>query len=155
MWAEKVASKILERKEEVLEEVRKLLRMPSVSGTGEGIEDVASYLRDWIEGRIGARAQLLRYGGHPIVYAKLDAGKDRTLLFYNMYDVQPPGPPELWEAPPFEAKIVVDSDGRLEILARCSATIFCIDSTSPCASLTSLNVMPRAPEGATVTGTVA
>ncbi|MEM0385369.1 MAG: hypothetical protein QXH64_02845, partial [Nitrososphaeria archaeon] len=104
----KVVEKILSNKDYVVEEVRKLLRMPSVSGTGEGIEDVAGYLRDWIRDRLGATTTLLRYGGHPIVYGRLDSGKDKTLIFYNMYDVQPTGPLELWSSPPFEARIVED-----------------------------------------------
>jgi len=32
----------------LVEEVRKLLRMPSISGTGEGIRETAEYLRDWV-----------------------------------------------------------------------------------------------------------
>jgi len=106
----RVVDRILGSKDYILEEVKRLLRMPSVSGTGEGIEEVAGYLRDWLRDRLGARATLLRYGGHPIVYGELGARKKRTLLYYNMYDVQPPGQLELWESPPFEARVV---DGRI------------------------------------------
>ncbi len=42
-------------------------------------------------------------GGSPVVYAKRRGKSDKTLLFYNHYDVQPPEPLELWESPPFEA----------------------------------------------------
>jgi len=58
----------------LVEEVRRLLRMPSVSGTGEGIVETAGYLRDWLRERLGARVQLLSYDGHPIVYGRLDVG---------------------------------------------------------------------------------
>lgn len=92
----------------LIEEVRRVLRMPSISGTGEGIEETASYLKDWLKDRLGVQAALLRYGGHPIVYGKLDAGSDKTVVLYNMYDVQPAEPLEEWEAPPFEARIVGD-----------------------------------------------
>ncbi|HID40596.1 MAG TPA: hypothetical protein EYP33_00370 [Pyrodictium sp.] len=47
--------------------------MPSISATGEGIEDVASYLAEWIRERLGGSATLLRYGGHPIVYGRVRA----------------------------------------------------------------------------------
>ncbi|HWQ17188.1 MAG TPA: M20/M25/M40 family metallo-hydrolase [Sulfolobales archaeon] len=96
------------KKNDLVEEVRRFLRMPSISGSGEGIEETASYLKEWLENRLGARASLLRYGGHPIVYGVLDVGAERTVIIYNMYDVQPVEPLELWEAPPFEARIVGD-----------------------------------------------
>ncbi|MEB3780735.1 MAG: M20/M25/M40 family metallo-hydrolase [Desulfurococcales archaeon] len=91
-----------------MDEVRKLLRLPSISATGEGIDDTASYLAEWIRERLGGQVTLLRYGGHPIVYGIVGGSGDRRVIFYNMYDVQPPEPLEEWEAPPFEAKIVGD-----------------------------------------------
>jgi acetylornithine deacetylase/succinyl-diaminopimelate desuccinylase-like protein len=96
------------RRDLLVEEVRRFLRMPSISGSGEGILETASYLRDWLSERLGVSASLLSYGGHPIVYGRLDFGADRTVIMYNMYDVQPVEPLELWEAPPFEARIVGD-----------------------------------------------
>ncbi|MET1127871.1 MAG: M20/M25/M40 family metallo-hydrolase [Thermoproteota archaeon] len=95
-------------KDKLVEEVRKLLRMPSVSATGEGIEDVASYLAEWIREQLGGSATLLRYGGHPIVYGSVRGSSSRKVIFYNMYDVQPVEPLSEWEAPPFEARIVGD-----------------------------------------------
>ncbi len=91
-----------------MDEVRRLLRLPSISATGEGIDDTASYLADWIRERLGGQVTLLRYGGHPIVYGIVGGSGDRRVIFYNMYDVQPPEPLGEWEAPPFEAKIVGD-----------------------------------------------
>lgn len=70
-----------------LEEVRSFLRMPSISATGEGIKETAEFLRDWLRERLGASAQLLSYGGHPIVYGRLKGSGDKTVILYNMYDV--------------------------------------------------------------------
>jgi len=92
----------------LVEDVRRLLRMPSISGTGEGIVETAEYLRDFLRDRIGAQAILLSYGGHPIVYGRLNVGSDKTVIIYNMYDVQPVEPLNEWEFPPFEARIVGD-----------------------------------------------
>jgi len=69
--------------QKILEEVINFLRMPSVSGTGEGIEETASYLRDWISDRLNASVELLPLGGHPIVYGKLDSKAEKTLIFYS------------------------------------------------------------------------
>jgi len=104
----RILGEVNRRRDELIEEVRKLLRMPSISGSGEGIKETASYLRDWISERLGAQVTLLSYGGHPIIYGKLDVGADKTVILYNMYDVQPVEPLELWESPPFEARIVGD-----------------------------------------------
>ncbi len=104
----KIQGYVNKNREYLIEEVRKLLRMPSISGSGEGIEETASYLRDWLKERLGVDATLLRYGGHPIVYGKLDVGASKTVIVYNMYDVQPVEPLDQWEVSPFEARIVGD-----------------------------------------------
>ncbi len=99
---------VLSKSSEFVEETRKFLKIPSVSGTGEGIEETASYLKDWLYENLGVKAVLLKYGGHPIVYGRLDVGSDKTVIMYNMYDVQPPEPLDEWVAPPFEARVVDD-----------------------------------------------
>ena len=106
--AEAILDYVRRERDRLVEEVRGLLRMPSVSATGEGIGEVASYLRDWIRERLGGQATLLSYGGHPIVYGLVRGSGGDRVVFYNMYDVQPPEPLDAWEAPPFEARIIGD-----------------------------------------------
>jgi len=108
MSLEAFLRRVDEHRDELVERVREFLRMPSVSGTGEGIEETASFLRDFLADSLGASAELRRYGGHPIVYGVLDCGARHTLIYYNMYDVQPPEPLDKWVCPPFEARIVGD-----------------------------------------------
>ncbi len=104
----KILKYVLRERDRLVEEVRRLLRMPSISATGEGVEEVASYLAEWVKERLGGTATLLRYGGHPIMYGRVGGSTGRKIVFYNMYDVQPPEPLDEWEAPPFEARIVGD-----------------------------------------------
>lgn len=89
-----------------LNETRKLLRIPSVSMTGEGIEDTAEALVGMLS-RMGVRPRLFRATrkSFPLVTGQLDVGADRTVLLYGMYDVQPVGDLDEWDYPPFGATI--------------------------------------------------
>ena len=102
----KTQSLIADRWEGYLNEVRDFLRMPSISPTGEGIEETARFLRDFLHERLGCEGTLLRYGGNPIVYGHMDNGSDRTLVLYNMYDVLTVEPLSEWVSPPFGAEII-------------------------------------------------
>jgi acetylornithine deacetylase/succinyl-diaminopimelate desuccinylase-like protein len=71
---------------------------------------------------IGFDASIRATAGHPIVIGKADSGdtggKAPRILFYGHYDVQPVDPLDLWEAPPFAPRIVIQPDGRKSIVAR-------------------------------------
>ncbi|MEM4551256.1 MAG: hypothetical protein QXG82_07455, partial [Sulfolobales archaeon] len=78
----KLKSYVSNRRDYLVEEVRKLIRMPSISGTGEGIQETAGFLRDWIRERLGSEAVLLSYGGHPIVYGRVRSrGLSRVVIY--------------------------------------------------------------------------
>ncbi|GAB2323229.1 M20/M25/M40 family metallo-hydrolase [Alkalibacterium sp. m-11] len=90
------------------------LRLDSVSTQNRSILPTVAYVKDMIE-RIGGETQILDdLGGNPVVYAYFQAGPegnaDKTVLFYNHYDVQPEDPVDEWETPPFEPTVV---DGKL------------------------------------------
>ena len=90
-----------------LRKTREILRIPSVSMTGEGIQETAGVLSDMLE-KMGAKTKLFKAdrNSHPLVAGDLDVGADRTALLYGMYDVQPVGDIDLWDHPPFGATIV-------------------------------------------------
>ncbi len=98
-----------EHRNRFLDELRTLLRIPSVSALPQHREDVAraaAWLRDHLT-ELGFQAELIPLeNGHPLVYADwLHAPGRPTVLFYGHYDVQPVEPLDQWDSPPFEPTI--------------------------------------------------
>ena len=114
-----------------MEELKTLLRIPSVSTTPEHKGDVEK-AAEWVAAelkRIGMEhVEVIRSVGHPLVYADwLHAAGKPTVLCYAHYDVQPPDPLEEWVTPPFEpterngnlyARGAVDDKGQLVLQVR-------------------------------------
>jgi len=96
--------------DESIAELSRFCAQPSVAAQNLGIEETAEMTADMLRRR-GFRVQILPTGGSPVVFAEREGrNRDKTLLFYNHYDVQPAEPLELWDSPPFEPTI---RDGKL------------------------------------------
>ncbi len=100
-----VYAHIDENLEQHVAEIQRWIRQPSVSAQDIGIRDMATMLRDDLLGLGFAEAELVETDGHPGVWGYYDAGAEKTLLLYMMYDVQPVDP-EDWRSPPFDAELV-------------------------------------------------
>lgn len=87
-----------------IDELCRLCALPSVSATGEGIEKCAHKVVEMLMKR-GFAVELLETDGAPAVYAERKGRKDKTLIFYNHYDVQPAEPLELWVTSPYRPDI--------------------------------------------------
>ena len=96
-------------------ELEFLVRIPSVSAPGypasevrRSAEAVASLMEDTGMDNV----QLLEIGNaHPAVFGEMQGPKGApTVLLYAHHDVQPPGPPDLWDTGPFEP---FEREGRL------------------------------------------
>ena len=116
----KVIDYINVSRDRYIEELTRLLAIPSISALPEHQADVracAEWCRDELQ-RIGLeQVQIVDTPGHPVVYGEwLGAAGAPTILFYGHYDVQPVDPLHLWTTPPFEATV---RDG--EIYARGAA----------------------------------
>jgi acetylornithine deacetylase/succinyl-diaminopimelate desuccinylase-like protein len=96
-----------------VEELKALLRIPSVSTDPAHAADVrraAEHVRSHLEA-IGFRAALHETPRHPLVFAEwLKAPGKPTLLVYGHFDVQPVDPIDQWVTPPFEP---TQRDGNL------------------------------------------
>ena len=99
--------------DEHVENLQRWIRQPSVSNTGEGIQESA-YMVEGFFDQLGCQETevvdpgLTEYGtqANPLVYAKCDEGAEKTMAVYWMYDTMPITQPDLWTSPPFEARIV-------------------------------------------------
>jgi acetylornithine deacetylase/succinyl-diaminopimelate desuccinylase-like protein len=103
-----------QRKSAFLEDLKTLLRIPSVStdpaykpDIARGAAEVARQMK-----QAGlANVEVFETDGHPIVYGDHIADPSlTTVLVYGHYDVQPEDPIELWQSPPFEPTI---RDGKI------------------------------------------
>ena len=97
-----------------LDELKTLIRIPSVSTLPEHKEDVLAAAQ-WLAKeltRIGMEhVEVITTPGHPLVYADwLHAPGKPACLCYGHYDVQPPDPLDEWKSPPFDP---TERDGNL------------------------------------------
>ena len=120
-----------------LEELKTLLRIPSVSTLPEHSADVvaaAAWLAEEMK-RIGLEhVKVIKTEGHPLVYGDwLHASGKPTALCYGHYDVQPPDPLDEWKSPPFEpverngnlyARGAVDDKGQMYIHIKALESLF-------------------------------
>ena len=98
------------REREYIDELKVLIRQPTISAQGVGIPETARIVLDRTTTRGGIAAEALSVdGGPPTIVGETGRG-ERTLLIYNHYDVQPPDPLDEWETPPFEP---TERDGYL------------------------------------------
>ena len=108
-------------------ELSRLVAQPSISAQGIGLKECAHLVAEMLRAR-GFTAEIMDTEGAPVVYGERKGKGEKTLLFYNHYDVQPPEPLELWDTPPFEPSLREGklygrgvSDDKSHIVARLHA----------------------------------
>ena len=92
-----------------LGDLSRLCALPSIATQNSGMVECAELTAELLRAR-GFEVKIMPTKGFPVVYAERKGRADRTLLFYNHYDVQPPEPLELWDSPPFEPTL---RDGKM------------------------------------------
>ena len=127
-----------------LEELKDLLRIPSISTLPENTQDcrrTAEALAGELT-RIGMEhVRLIETTGHPLVYADwLHAAGKPAVLCYGHYDVQPVDPLDEWLSPPFEpterdgnlyARGAVDDKGQMFMHVKAFESLLAADGKLP------------------------
>jgi len=114
----------------LVKDLRILIQQPSVSAKNQGIKKCANLVKNTLK-KSGIKAEILSMKDYrPIVYGEVKSKKNpnKTLLFYNHYDVQPVEPVELWDDEPFSGKVKGNriygrgsSDDKGELITRVRA----------------------------------
>lgn len=99
-----------EHANEYIASLQSLLQQPSIAAQGLGMEEMAALVEDELKGLGAAPKQVDTRGGFPVVYAEFPGEAERTLSFYNHYDVQPADPLDQWKSDPWSGEI---RDGRI------------------------------------------
>ena len=116
---------------ELISELQILIRQPSISAKNEGIEECAKLVAKTLK-KSGISSEILRLkkGVAPLIFGEVKSKQNpnKTLLFYNHYDVQPVEPLDLWNDDPFSGKIKGNkifgrgsSDDKGELITRIKA----------------------------------
>jgi acetylornithine deacetylase/succinyl-diaminopimelate desuccinylase-like protein len=130
--------------DELVSDLQMLIRQPSVSAKNEGVEECAVLVQKLLK-KSGVKSKILRLkkGVAPIVFGEIKSKQnpEKTLMFYNHYDVQPAEPFDLWDDPPFSGvkkgnKIFGRgaTDDKGELITRIKAVEACLKTTGdvPC-----------------------
>ena len=103
-----------ENKDRFLEELKGLLRIPSISSSSENKPDMqaaAEYVKNQLTLAGVDKTEIYPTKGHPVVYGeKIIDPKKPTVLVYGHYDVQPVDPIDLWDTDPFEPTLKEDGN---------------------------------------------
>ncbi len=90
--------------------LKELVHQPSISTENTGVKRCADLVREMMD-QIGLTTRIFQTKGNPIVYGAYRSPTPcGTILFYNHYDVQHPGPLNEWASGPFEPEI---RDGKI------------------------------------------
>ena len=106
MQLDKVYEYIDFNSQRFIDDLVRLVRQPSISARKEGMRECAEIVDEMMR-EIGISTRIIpEEEGNPVVYGEIKSkSSQKTLLFYDHYDVQPPEPLEEWICDPFSGEI--------------------------------------------------
>jgi acetylornithine deacetylase/succinyl-diaminopimelate desuccinylase-like protein len=111
--------------DEHVRNLQKWIQQPSVSNTGEGIQESAQMVKGYFD-QLGCQIAKVYDPGitewgqqsNPVVFAKCDEGAKRTIVIYWQYDTMPVTQPDLWIRPPFAGDIIEQAPYKKVLIGR-------------------------------------
>lgn len=96
---------IAQQHDEGVQRLQEWIRLPSIAAEDRGFPAGAEHVVKLLKDAGFQEATIVETDGKPGVFATLDAGAERTVGLYFMYDVKQFDPEE-WSSPPLEARMV-------------------------------------------------
>jgi len=130
----------------LIRDLQRIVKQQSVATDKNGIRKCAYAILSIMK-KVGIKSELLYLDDKdipPIIFGEIKPKKSRknkTVLFYNHYDVQPAGPVENWKHKPFGAEVVGKriygrgaADDKGELITRVKAVEHCLEKANdiPC-----------------------
>ncbi|MBP2631005.1 MAG: Acetylornithine deacetylase/Succinyl-diaminopimelate desuccinylase and related deacylase [Firmicutes bacterium] len=107
---QKFFEKVDQNLNRMVQEVIEICRQPSIAAQNIGMIETADMIVAKMN-LLGIKTQKMPVeNGNPVIYGEITGASDKTVLFYDHYDVQPPEPLDQWISPPFEPEI---RDGKI------------------------------------------
>ena len=100
-----VRQEIAQRHDEAVERLRQWIALPSIAAEDLNYPAGAEYMANLLRDAGFQKAVVVETDGKPGVFATLDAGAEKTVGLYFMYDVKQFVPAE-WSSPPLEGRLV-------------------------------------------------
>ncbi|MCO5225987.1 MAG: M20/M25/M40 family metallo-hydrolase [Thermomicrobiales bacterium] len=99
-----------EHKDEYIAQLQTMLHQPSIAAQGVGMIEMAAMVQADMDKLGFETRQYDTRGGFPVVYGEKAGASDKTLVFYDHYDVQPADPFDEWTSDPWSGEI---RDGKI------------------------------------------
>ena len=100
-----IQAEIGKRHDESVKRLQEWIALPSIAAEDRNYPQGAEYMAKLARDAGFQQATVIKTDGKPGVFATLDAGANKTVGLYFMYDVKQFDPAE-WSSPPLEARIV-------------------------------------------------
>lgn len=117
---EAIEARVVERHDQTIKQLQEWIALPSIAAENLNPREGAEYMAKLAREAGFQKVEILDTDGKPGVFATLDAGADKTVGLYFMYDVKQFDPAE-WSSPPLEARLV-DRPGLGKVMMGRGAT---------------------------------